>query len=620
MSPSSEPASPVTHSKALPSLGVFDATRVDVGNLDDGVVSNGQPARSSVNSTSPPSRDDLASSKEEVEKTDEKETEYITGIRLYLVLFGVTAVMFLVMLDMTIVVTAIPSISNDFDSIKDIGWYGTAYLLTSAALQPLSGKLYQYYTSKILFLLGVLIFEIGSLICALSKSSSLFIVGRAISGIGTSGLTVGLLTILASSAPREKRPLHMGFMMGTASLGLVLGPVIGGLLSQHASWRWCFWINLPIGAITATLLTFIHIPNAAILHTSTSTSAPKLTVLQTLYRLDIPGFLLFAPTCIALLLAIEWGGVTYGWSSFPVIFLLCSSFVLLLVFLAWEWKRGDGAMIPFFLLTNRVVVCAALTMTLSQGGLMVVTYYLPLWFQIVKNASPTMGGVYFLPSVGSQIIGSIATGALTTRLGYPTPFAILGTALSLISSMLLSTLHPSTATGLWILYQIISGASRGLTVQQPLTSLSLALPASTLPVGTSFLMFTQILGGALSISFSQTIFSNSLRPALRKYAPSVDPETIFRVGASAFRDVVEDGQVAGVLKAYNVALTKVFYLAAGAAGGAFLASWGLGWKSLKAAKKGDGLEDGESGKVDEAKQVDVEGGNGKVEVVNEGEK
>ncbi|CZS98682.1 related to MFS multidrug transporter [Rhynchosporium graminicola] len=549
---------------------------------------------------------------------DDKALEYITGARLYLVLFGVTAVMFLVMLDMTIVVTVIPSISNDFDSIKDIGWYGISYLLSSATLQPLSGKLSQYYTSKTLFLLGVLLFEIGSLICALSRSSDLFIIGRTISGIGASGLVVGMLTILASSAPVEKRPLYLGFMMGVASLGLVLGPVIGGLLSQHASWRWCFWINLPIGATTATLLAFIHIPNAAILLKQTSSNAPVLTLLQTLSRLDVPGFLLFAPACVTLLLAIQWGGVSYAWNSGIVMGLLCGSAMLLGVFLTWELKRGDEAMIPFYLLMNRVVVCAAVTMMLSQGSLMVVTYYLPLWFQVVKDASPTMGGVYYLPSVESQIIGSIVTGVLTTRTGYYTPFAILGTALTSLSSGLLSTLSPTSSPAPWIIYQLLSGFSRGLTIQQPLTALSVALPASNLPIGTSFLMFIQILGGALSISFAQTIFSNGLKPTLGKYAPDVSPEVVFSVGASAFVSVVEKEQVHGVVKAYNEALNQVFYLAAGTAGVAFFAAWGLGWTNLKTVEVGRKV-DVESMKVDNA-NPELEVGDKKTESLEEGKK
>lgn len=186
-----------------------------------------------------------------------------------------------------------------------------------------------------------------------------------------------------------------------------MGPEQGSIQQSDLKSKHLLTHYVQIGGITAALLTFIHIPNAKLSVTG------KPTPLETLNRLDLPGFALFAPTCVMLLLAIEWGGVTYSWSSATVIGLLCGSVVLLGIFLLWEGRRGDNAMIPFYLLKNRVVVCACITMTLSQGSLMVVTYYIPLWFQVVKNASPTMGGVYYLPSVGSQVIGSIMTGALS---------------------------------------------------------------------------------------------------------------------------------------------------------------------------------------------------------------
>ncbi|KAF8847524.1 MFS general substrate transporter [Acephala macrosclerotiorum] len=198
------------------------------------------------------------------------DSEYITGFRVYAVLAGLTLVMLLIMLGQTIVVT-----------IKDIGWYGSAYMLSLAALQPLQGKIYTYYTSKVrslffflkkhfcqkVFLAVLFISKTGSLICALAKSSTMLIIGRAFSGVGGLGLIIGCLRILAAAAaaaaaPQGKRPLYVGIMMGVASLGLVLGPVLGGAFTQHATWRWCFWLNLPIGGITGAILGVTRIPDS----------------------------------------------------------------------------------------------------------------------------------------------------------------------------------------------------------------------------------------------------------------------------------------------------------------------------------------------------------------------
>ncbi|KAE8450293.1 hypothetical protein EG329_006721 [Mollisiaceae sp. DMI_Dod_QoI] len=512
------------------------------------------------------------------------ETEYITGLRLYAVLAGLTLVVFLIMLDQTIVVTAIPRITNTFNSIKDIGWYGSAYMLSLAAMQPLQGKIYTYYTSKKIFLTVLFIFEVGSLICALAKSSTMLIIGRAVSGIGGSGLLIGCLTILAAAAPQDRRPLYLGFMMGMASLGLVLGPVLGGVFTQHVSWRWCFWLNLPIGGITGSILSFIRIPDAKMAVTK------KATLKEQVKRLDFPGFALFTPTCIMLLLALEWGGVTYAWNSATIIGLFCGAGGCLIVFLLWERRQGDTAMLPIHLLRNRVVVSAALTTTFSQGSLLLITYYLPIWFQVVLGASPTMGGVDYLPSVGAQVVASIVAGALTSRTGLPTPFAILGCALTSIGCGLLSTLSTTSSTGYWVGYQILSGISRGLTMQQPISAIAAILPKSKLAVGNSFLMFCNVLGGAMFVSFGETVFSNQLRGALEKFAPDVDAAAVLAVGATAFKSVVKPEQVGEVVRAYNQALTRAFYLGAGASVASFATAWGMGWTNLKTKKveeKGD---------------------------------
>ncbi len=187
--------------------------------------------------------------------------------------------------------------------------------------------------------------------------------------------------------------------------------------------------------MTATLLTFITVPDAKLARTS------KATPREAILRLDPLGFCLFAPTCVMLLLAVEWGGVTYAWKSAIVIGLICGAVALMAIFLLWERRRGDTAMIPLYLLKMRVVVCACGTMTLSQGSLMVVTYYVPLWFQVVKDASPTMGGVYYLPSVGSMVLGSMVTGALSKPPSNPLGTVILTIFYSFQAWLLHSICH-----------------------------------------------------------------------------------------------------------------------------------------------------------------------------------
>jgi hypothetical protein len=232
-------------------------------------------------------------------------------------------------------------------------------------------------------------------------------------------------------------------------------------------------------------------------------------------------------------------------------------------------------MIPLQLFTHSITICSALTMMLAQGSLLLVSYYLPVWFQAVKNVSPIMSGIFYIPSVGTQMIGSVLTGILSTlsisllkrnladastasRLGYYTPFAILGTVAITVSCGLLTTLTPTSSNVTWIIYQVVGGFGRGMTAQQPLTAIQAALPPSKIPVGTAFLMFSQVLSGALFISFGQTVFSNQLGPALARYAPEVDAALLLKVGATNFRSVVSEKSIGRVVQAYNLALTRVF--------------------------------------------------------------
>lgn len=540
-------------------------------------------ATDEVASTTPPITE--KPSEENVTQDDEAEdATYITGIALYAVLTGLTMAAFVLMLDTTIVVTAIPSITSAFNSLHDIGWYGSAYLLATCALQLPFGKIYQFHSSKFTFLSALVLFEVGSLICGVSTDSNMFIVGRAIAGCGGAGILNGGLTIIAAAAPLPKRPALLGILIGFSFIGLALGPLVGGALTQHASWRWCFYLNLPIGGVTFVALTIIRIPDAKVKVDS------KPSTIEKVDRLDLPGCAIFAPAIIMLLLALEWGGVRYSWSSPTIIGLFCGAAGTFCVFLAWESRRGDRAMMPLGLFRNSIVSCAVVANIMSNGAFFLITYYLSVWFQVVKNASPLMSGVYTLPSVLSQIIGTIGTGLVVSKFGYYTPFIIVGGALSAVASGLMSTFTPTSAVAAWVCYQLLNGFSRGMILQQPITAVQANLPKDQLAIGSALVAFCQNFGAAVFVSLGQTIFANSLSPALAKFAPDADARRVVSVGATNFRTVVPEASVKGVVLAYNQALTAVFYLSLGACCATFAAAWGLGWTNLKAkeeAEKGD---------------------------------
>ncbi|KAG0650485.1 Efflux pump mlcE [Hyphodiscus hymeniophilus] len=537
--------------------------------------------------TSTPSLAEVQQSSQDPTATPHMEEEqWVSGFKLIPILTAVTLACLLMLLDTSIVVTAIPRITSEFHSLADVGWYGAAYQLSSAVLQPLTGKFYSNFDSKWTFMAFFALFEAGSLICALSTSSTMLIVGRAVAGMGISGILNGAVTIIAGCVPMSKRPQYLLISVPAAQLGLVLGPLIGGLLTQFTTWRW------------SVLLAFSRVPNML------SKAAPKSVIRTLPGKLDLIGFTIFAPAAIQLLLALQWGGNKFAWNSAQIIGLFCGAGGMFIVFMAWDYHRGDAAMIPSSLAGTRIVWSSCLAYAFIVGQLVCVSYYLPIYFQGVKGASPTMSGVYVLPSFISHVIAAISSGFLVGRTGYYLPYILIGSIMVAISTGLLSTLSPTTSTGKWIGYQIIGGAGRGLGMQvvrslsslqthyhqlipapQPIIAVQNTLPFTQIPDAMALLMFAQAFGGALMLSFSDTIFTNSLKNLIPKYAPSVNPQTVIDAGATGFRSFIKGEELKGVLVAYAKSVDRVFYLTAGAAVGCFAFGWFMGWKDVRSKKE-----------------------------------
>ncbi|PVH76182.1 efflux pump [Cadophora sp. DSE1049] len=522
---------------------------------------------------------------------------YITGLKRLIVVGACTMATFLLMLDISIVATAIPKITDQFHSLPDIGWYGSSYLLAFCAVQPLSGRIYNQFPTKLTYMAFIAIFELGSLLSGVANSSDMLIIGRAVAGIGASGLMNGGLTIIRFSVPMEKTATYLGGMISTAQLGILLGPLIGGALTEFATWRWCFYINLPLGALVVIALFFIRIPDHR-LHSDIKTG-----LLLILHSFDLLGFAIFAGTAIMLLVAVEWGGNKYFWNSATIIGLFCGSASALVLFLLWERRKGMEALLPLSILKQRIVWTSCLHMFFICANMMTTSYYMAVYFQAVRDKSPTMSGVYLLPSVLSQMAFGVIAGILVTRLGYYLPWAIASGALATIGTGLLTTLSPTTSAFKWIFFQIIAGAGRGMGIQMPIIAVQTSLPPPSISLGVTTVVFSQQLGPALFLSLAQTILSSILKSQLPSVLsklsnttiPTTDIQNIINAGATGFRDVVGESEVQGVVKVYCEAVDRVFYMGTGAAGCAFLVAWGMGWRSVKRGK-GKEMEKDEGGR------------------------
>lgn len=423
------------------------------------------------------------------------------------------------------------------------------------------------------------IFEIGSLICAVAQNSVTLIIGRAIAGAGAAGCFTGAFCIVAVSLPLERRPFYIGILQSTFGIATIIGPILGGAFTEHASWRWCFWINLPLGALTIlALVFFFKAPPSA-------SSGAKLSVLKRIANIDLIGAFLFIPSVIMILLALEWGGTEHAWRSATIIGLFIGGAGLCLVFAIWQIRLGDGAMIPPRLLTERTMFLCCGTEFFAMGAVYISIYYLPQWFQVVKNVSPTRSGLMYLPLALSDVLSATLTGASLRFVGFPNIYLLLGTALMSIATGLMSTFAPDTSHNLWIPYQVLQGLGIGMVLSMPYVATQTVLKPEDIPVGTSLLQCFQFLGAAVYLAVAQSVFENSVHSRLR--SDGFDEQFILRLqnaGSAGVRDTVSDAQLPDVVSSYNFGITRTFYVATSVAAVSFIFAAGLRWKSVKAAK------------------------------------
>ncbi|KAJ5932033.1 hypothetical protein N7516_006522 [Penicillium verrucosum] len=503
---------------------------------------------------------------EEEEQEQEEEEEYPNAWRLTLISIALCLCVFCVALDNTIIATAIPKITDQFNSLDDVGWYGSSYLLTTCAVSLMFGKLYTFYSIKWIYLIALGIFEVGSLVCAVTPTSVGLICGRAIAGLGAAGLFSGSILIISKSVPLVKRPMYTGLIGAMFGIANVAGPLMGGAFTDHLTWRWS---DFPLCALL--------LPNAQ----SHSKEEHREGTDQ---GAGLDRFPLFLPAIISLLLALQWGGTRYAWSSGRIIGLFVVFGVLGLAFIGVEIWAGDRATVPPRLIKNRNILGSAWYALALGAAFFVLTFYLPIWFQSIKGATALKSGIMNLPMIIAVVVVSILAGGLVTACGYYTPFMIASSVLMTIGAGLLTTLETDSSHSKWIGYQALFGIGLGMGMQQPMIVAQTALKQADIPSGTAIVMFAQTLGGAIFVSVAQNVFQNQLVRNLALYAPNEDAPKLISAGATMLRTVVSGDALHRVLIAYNAAVVNTFYVAVGMGALSLVGPIFVEWLSVKGKK------------------------------------
>ncbi|KAG4028915.1 hypothetical protein MFRU_018g00260 [Monilinia fructicola] len=471
--------------------------------------------------------------------------------RVVPLLVSVFMTVFLVALDRTIISTAIPEITNEFNSLPDVGWYGSAYLLTCSAFQLLFGKFYTFWAVKTVLLSSVLLLEVGSIVCGAAPSSAAFIVGRAISGIGAAGVFSGTIVCIVYAVPLEKRPRLQGLFGAIFGIASVIGPLVGGAFTSKVTWRWCFYINVPIGGVAMIIIALcLKVPNQ---------DTTKIALIKKFSQLDVIGNTFLMPGVVCLLLALQWGGQIYAWNSGRVVALLVITAVFLLAFVAVQILLPKTATIPPRIAKQRSIIAGFLATLFLGSSQYIYIYFLPIWFQAINGVSAVDSGIRLLPLMLAMVLASIFGGLVVQKTGYYTPPAIVGSSIMCVGAGLLITLQVDTEKGKWIGYQILYGFGMGMCSQAPNLAAQTVLPTEDVSIGIALMFFATLLGAAVFVSVGQNVLDNQLVQRLSGF-PGFEPDLITEGGATSFLSSLPASlQETGLIE-YNEALRRVFQI------------------------------------------------------------
>jgi EmrB/QacA subfamily drug resistance transporter len=500
------------------------------------------------------------------ERPDASAAEFIPSAQLthreiLIVLSALMAGMLLAALDQTVLSTALPTIVGELSGLERLSWVVTSYLLTSTVSVPLYGKLSDLYGRKHLFQLAIGIFVVGSLLSGLAQTMTMLIVFRGVQGLGAGGIQSMAQAIIADIVSPRERGRYVGYMTGTWALSSIAGPLLGGLFVDHLTWRWLFYMNVPIGimalvvAVRVLKLPSVHIPA----------------------KIDYTGAALIVGASSSLLLALTWGGTQYAWDSATIVCLFVAALVGLVAFVFVE-LRASEPMLPLRLFKDRIYTVCNIIGLISGMSMFGALAFMPLYLQVVRGVSATSSGLRTLPMILSLLVTVIWTGQRISKTGKYRMYPIMGTFMLVIGLGLLSQLSEDSSWGMiWIALACL-GVGIGLIMQVITLAVQNSVQTRDMGTATASVNFFRSMGGAMGVALFGAVLSNRLTGYLDRYVPA-GAETGFKgghlnVSPAQLRALAPDVHHA-VERAFSLAVTDVFMAAVPLAFIAFITSWFL---------------------------------------------
>jgi len=479
--------------------------------------------------------------------------------RILVILSALMLGMALAALDQTIVATALPTIAGDLHGLNHLSWVVTAYLLATCISTPLWGKLGDLYGRKSLFQLAIVVFLVGSMLSGLSRSMAELIAFRAIQGIGAGGLMVGSQAIMGDVVPARQRGRYMGYFGVVFGVTNVAGPLLGGFFTEHLTWRWIFYINVPLGIVALFVVaTVLHIPVKRVPH-----------------KIDWAGTAVLSICVTSIILLTSWAGSEYAWGSSEIVGLGALAVVTLVIF-CWIETRAAEPIIPLWLFKNRTFTATSGVGFIIGFSMFGAIIYLPLYLQIVHGVSPTISGLELLPMIGGMLLTFILSGRLVTSTGRYKVFPIVGTAVLTVGLLLLTLIGSHTPYVEVAAFMFVTGLGIGLVMQVLVVAVQNSVPHSQLGVATATSTFFRTIGGAFGVAVLGAVFANQLASQLKLHATAAELKLLSGSNLSANPaqiDHLPALQRAFVVNAFSHSVESAFLVAVPIVVLGFVLSW-----------------------------------------------